>query len=389
MYSISQENFELLDRQLQEIKEKMAEGKSTREVLAAIYQEQLPEKSDKQAKLMADEVIDSVTGFYQDLYAARENREVFIEEKLSQLTGGQDLVQRCNTLLRLQQALASINMEAVRSAMKGEEQTGLPSAPEVRTVTEEEATSELEAELATQVKALLDGSLFLAPLLPETTEFLSQLADGDTEMLLDAGSGRLDYLATISMLAYINIKSGVFPEIPEETTLHEVATMVCAAYESNKAAAQAAEEGWVETALAAVLELIGLVAAIRMAGGIIAIGLGIILLTPVTVVGMVCTAFLTYCGVRAVVKGYQWWAKDTETAAAGVVKSGRVVVSGLRTLFGFVKDRLLPACAEKVRGALNGLLGRFAASETDAAAQEEEDIYEDGFEKQHRTVPQS
>lgn len=389
MYTISQENLELLDRQLQEIREQTAGGKSTREVLAAIYQEHLPEKSDKQANLMADEVIDSVTGFYQDLYAARENREAFLEEKLSQLTDGQDPVQRCNTLLRLQRALAAINLETVRSAMKGEEQSGPPNAPEVRTVTEAEATPELEAELTAEIKALLDGSLFLAPLLPETTELLSQLADGDAEMLLDAGSGRLDYLAAISMLAYINIKSGAFPEIPEDTTLHEVATIVCAACESSKAAAQAAEEGWVEAVLAGVLELIGLVAAFRLAANIVTLGLVTILLTPVSVVGAVCTAFLTYCGVRAVVKGYQWWAKDAEAVAAGAVGACRVVFSGLRTLFGFVKERLLPACAEKVRGALNGLLGRFAASETDEAVDEEEDIYEDGFEKQRHTVPQS
>ncbi len=375
---IDQKYFERLDAQLQDIKQTMRSDPDTRELLKKIYQDNLPGKSEKQADLMAEEALDSVTEFYQDLDTAREDQDRLIDEKLSAILEDQNLYGRCAALLRIWQMLTAMTLDNAKAMG---EMNAFPEAPfEREKISAEDASPELEAELLSSVKKLLKQYIFLPPLIPDITEILSRLTmDGDAELLLDAGRNQRDYLAALSMLAYVNVKSGAVPDIPEGTTLHEIAIIICAAHETYKAAAETEENGMTEAALSGLLGIIGLAAAVQLIITALHTA-GAVPIFPISALAFFSSVFLIYCSVKVIEEGPERWKESCDAVTGTIVKAGQVLISGLKKLLVFVKDRLIPyqiAFLKKIY--------RFAARRMAGGkkyyAEDEEDLYETDPEK--------
>ena len=388
MNAFTKKQMQYLNDRMREVKETAGSCGTTRELLIAIYRESLPDKSEKQAALMADETIGGGTGFYEDLDAARKDRDGFIDRKLEELTAGQSLVQRCNTLQQIQSVLLAMNLDSMGDLLRGEvRKEDIPLRPE-QSIPEEMATEELAEELAASVRTALNHSAFLFHTMPQQADILDQIAQDGPELVLDMGMEELDYLAVLSMLAYTSVKSGEFPEISEDVTMRQISTMICAVREQEKAAVAAEEEGWVESVLTEALELIGLVGIINLGFSAVMVGsvlVGVVSPAPLAVLS---SCLLAYCCTRALMKGYEWWKTDCRKAAGVIIKSTRVVAAGLRKLYAFIKEHMLPACAAAARSVWEriraGVGSKEAGTYTDA---EQTDIYEDGFEKRTKPVP--
>lgn len=379
---VSRKTFEALDKQLEEIKAKLGEDLSTRELLMAIYRENLPDKNDNQAMAMADEAIQGVTTFYRELDEAMEDKNAYIDAKLREALQGQGLQQRCETLVKYANLLRQIHLENVPEEEQDEKEREQIQLPD-------EVTDAVEAELMALVKSLMANYTFLSPLTPEGQDIFSAVTEnGDLDMLVDAGQDRIDYLAAISMLAYVNMKSGNIPGAPEEITMRQVAAVTCATAETVKAAVKV-EEGWAEAVLSQVLGAIGVVTAAILAGTVVSSAVAVVF-SPVGFIATVCSIFLGYCGVKALMKGAEWWQEDCTTLSSYLIKAGRVVKAGLKSLFTFTKEKILPRAWAMVKQKLMSLFVITMRADTGfapspAEEEEEEDLEE--MEKKAVTAP--
>ncbi len=382
---VSRKTFEALDKQLEEIKAKRGEGLSTREFLMEIYRENLPDKNDNQAMAMADEAIQGVTAFYRELDEAMEDKDAYIDSKLREALQGQGLRERCETLVKYANLLRQIHLENVPEEEKDGKEPEEIKLPD-------EVTDAVEAELTALVKSLMASYTFLSPLTPEGQDIFSAVTeDGDLDMLVDAGQDRINYLAAISMLAYVNMKAGNIPGAPGEITMRQVTAVTCATAETVKAAAKV-EEGWAEAMLSQVLGAIGVVTAAMLAGNVAASAMAVVF-SPVGLITTVCSVFLGYCGVKALIKGAEWWQEDCTTLSGYIVKAGRVVKAGLKSLFTFAREKVVPRAWAMTKQGVSKLLSHFIRSEVgnagpdSSSAKEEEEEDVDEMEKTVVTDP--
>ena len=377
---INREAFDKLDRQLQEIKAKLGEGLRGRELLAAIYRENMPDKNDRQAERMAAEAMESVENFYRDLDRVREDKDAYIDSSVAALLEGKSLRERCETLKKLLDVLTAMHSENLsaeeRQALGAERSSGAELPDEI--------TPQTEADLTLAVKDLMGSYTFMAPLMPESADILSALTAGeDAEMLVNAGWERMDYLAALTMLAYVNLKNGMFPDAPEEISLRETGTVVCAASETLRAAGEA-KTGWAETALYLLLSGIGTVVAIELAVSVVTAAVTTFAL-PMGILGQLSVFFICYCGIKVFSEAVEWWIEDAGKLAAFTVSAAGTVLDGLKTMAAFAKNTLLPAALDTLKAAWVQILSWLPLPDPDATERRETEETETG---RAQTVPE-
>lgn len=300
MKKFTKEQMDQIQQQVNQIMDRLAEGQSAREICAQMYAEGLEDKTLAQGELMADAVLESISGFDRDYARAKEDLDGFVDAFIEESCKGKSLAERCTYLMKLTAAISGAKAVLDAQTEEAREKArSMVSEAETAEIPEGEATEELEGKLRAQLKNALKGSNILVNALEAQQDALREIEDENAAatLLVDAGSRDIDFRAIMAMQAYINLKNGYYEDIPEDMTAAQVATMVCTYTEEMRILHQVEENHLGEDIAHGILSVLGIVAMTRMSfyaigGAVLAFESGTfgwILCIPAMMV--VCTMF--------------------------------------------------------------------------------------------------
>lgn len=224
MTKLTNVQMEMLEKEAKEVVKQISEGKSTKEILSEIYVNGLENKTKDQGDLMADATIKAVAEFDEAMEQATNDREAFADNFIAKMDEGKTPVERCTYWLRFTSALL-----AVSCGDEAEKAEHLRNA-EVLTVTDKDATPELEQELKANAKeALLNNTILLENLenLDVCLEQISEI-DGSAKLITGLSGDKVDLRAVMSMIFYVKVMNGEIEDAPEDITVEQISAAVCA-----------------------------------------------------------------------------------------------------------------------------------------------------------------
>lgn len=349
MKKLTKKQMESLKAQASEIQEQISGGKSTREILAQIYVDNLDEKTMPQGLLMADAVLDNVKRFDEDYQEAQRDLDRYLCRFQDRVDDGETCAERCTYWLKFAAAVSAATADL---GGEGADRGKTLEEIEAMAVPEEEATPAREEELKEQAREAIRNSGLLMGALTQQADALEEMASADeaAELLIDLGKCEIEYRAIVAMLAYTHIKTGEYGNLPAEMTARQVTAMACAAVEQEKILAAVGKGTLAERAAAWLLSALGIVVltslalkAVHFVGFLLLFGIEFIPLFLVIVAGM--SLFIASVWTK-------WPKVSRETVR--VVKNGvAAVVAGLRRMAQFVARRVIPAIAERAKGILH------------------------------------
>ena len=278
MTKFTKEQMNQIKTQVEMMMDQLAEGKNAREICAQMYVNGLNEKTLSQGEAMADSIMESILDFDRDFNRAKTDVDAFVDEFVNDVCQDKALDERCTYLMKLIAAISSAKtMLDADTDEKREQAQHMITAAENTQVFEDEATEELESRLRMQLKNALRGSDIMISALEAQRKSLTEIENEDeaAALLMDAGNRTIDYRAILSMQAYINIKNGVYEDIPSNVSAAQVATMVCVYEEEIHILQQLETHEIAEEVAHALLGVLGIVAILRMSFTAAGIGVAI------------------------------------------------------------------------------------------------------------------
>lgn len=255
-------NFQIeeLRQQAEAILNDIDKGEELSDILAKIYINSLPDKSNMQGYLMASAAIESIKSFENDFNKALKNPDYVIEKKLNELAADKSTKERCDLWMNITQIVEKTTdvirySDIADDGIKKEKFADIEQAD----VSEQEATAEYEAELFNKAKETVKASGIIFSEIFNSFDVIntSETADDAVNFLLDIGIKEIDMRAIMTMLVYTNIKKNKYDKIPADITIDQVATLVCVEYETIKIA-EALDEGTMSEKVAeAILDVLG------------------------------------------------------------------------------------------------------------------------------------
>ena len=272
MTNLTPEQIKGFENNAKAIIERIGEGKSTKQILAELYVENLPEKTMNQGLMMADAVIETVAKFDESLKAAIENKDEFISSFMDEVDAEKTCAERCNYWLKF---------AAVITAMSADNEAGfnreeLLKSVEQLHITEDEATPELEEELRQKAREALENNTLMIPVLKGVSEQLQQIADADeaAELLVGLEGSEVDIRAVTSMLIYTKLMNGEISDAPENITIEQIVASVCAGAETAEVAEKVNNGEMDKKVATGFLTAIGIAYTITTVSGVLLIGVG-------------------------------------------------------------------------------------------------------------------
>ena len=278
MKNFTKEQMEQMQTQVEQIMAQLSEGKSAREICAQMYVDGLENKTVSQGEAMADAIMDSITSFDRDYDRAKTDVDAFVDAFVDDICKDKSLAERCTYLMKLIAAISGAkSMLDADTDEKREQARNMVAGAEAAQIFEGEATEALELKLRDQLKNALKGSNIMVSTLEAQSEKLREIESEDeaAALLVEAGTRNNDYRAIMAMQAYINIKNGMYEDIPADLSAAQVATMVCAYTEEIHILQQVEQNHLGEDVAHALLSILGLVAIMHMAGAALIVGVSV------------------------------------------------------------------------------------------------------------------
>lgn len=390
MATFTQKQNQELMAQAKQVMSGISEGKTTRDILANLYVQNLEDKTIQQGQVMADVILDAVKGFDADYQEAKEDLDGYIKKFQAKVDEGKSCVERCNYWLQLA-AVVTAASEAM-SQGPADRQTLLQET-ESLSVSKEEANEALEKELREKAREALKNSGILLTGLMTQENALQQMENANEAagLLIDLGNEEIEYRAIIAMLAYTQVKTGKMENIPVDMTASQIAALVCAQVEQERIL-----EGVGNGSIA-----IDLATALLQILGTVVLTIAAITVIPAVTVGagtffwLVGGALLgipaMLISIAFIAKAFDYAMNAWDEESIKIVKAVSIpvkwVLRGIRILVEYVKENVLPVILEKGKQLLQMLCRRFkkptmATSEESAVKEENEEVIvaeHDGF----------
>lgn len=344
MTTFTKKQYECLIDESKKIMENMAEGQNVRDIMAQIYVDNLKDKTLQQGALMADSILQNVKDFDESYQAAQENLDEFLEDFQKKADEGKSCVERCNYWLKLAAAIA-----AAQDVMEeGADREELLQKLDELSVSEEEATSDREAQLRNAAADAIRNSHLLLSAIIEQNDLLEELdsAKDAAGILIDFCDHETEYRAMVSMLAYTKIKNGTFEGMPADITAEQVTAIVCAGIEEARILDEVGKGKMSVDVATVLLGILGaaLLVTLAIASGAIGIVTGIVGVLLNVCIGIVVVFVLL--GLMA--EGIQAL-KLAGTIIAGLVSKGATAV------IDFARGTILPHLIQATRTVLKKL----------------------------------
>lgn len=401
MKKFTKEQMDQMTTQVEKIMEQLSGGKSAREICAQMYVDGLADKTLSQGEAMAGSIMESIAAFDRDFDRAKTDADAFVDAFVEDACKDKSLAERCTYLMKLIAAISGAkSMLDADTDEKREQALNMVAEAEVAQIFEGEATEALESKLRDQLKNALRGSNILVSALEAQSEKLREIESEDeaANLLIDAGNRNTDYRAIMAMQAYINIKNGMYEDIPADLSAAQVATMVCAYTEEVSILQQVAQNHMGEDVACILLSILGLVAILHLYAGIMVVGASLCatLFGHILTIPAVLVLFSESCHIfgRIADRWFESSGKIVHVAAVGV----RAIRTAAAHVLDFAVTHTKPVLArlaDKVFSVVNRLLrvlhGRSAAQtseqETSVTAEElEEAVAEEILEEESEPV---
>lgn len=373
--TFTNEQQEILEKEAAALLEDIAQGKNVRDVMAQIYVEKLDEKTIQQGELMADKILQNVKDFDASYQEAQENLDRFVEKFQSKMDKGKSCVDRCNYWLKLGTVVSSLTTAMSEGEVDRER---IIREADALSVSEEDATPKLEAELREQAATAIKNSGILLGTLAEQTEALEKLdsAEEAAGLLIDMSGHEMEYRAVVSMLAYTMSKNGELEGVPVDMTASQVTAMVCAGLEQTRIM-KAVGDGKMAEDIAAIL--LGILGSVLL----LLIALPVFAFTTQAILELFIPILAIPLGIMAVVGLYHLfnaavdrWIEDSKSIAGVVVSVVRTVVKGIKAVVEFIARCVLPKVVEiatdvlaKLKKLAAGIKGEVRVDNTVSAPQ--------------------
>lgn len=376
MFKFTEEQEKNLMEQAKRCLEQTEEGRSTREIMAQIYVDGLDDKTLAQGEVMADAILESVNKFDCDFAAAKDDLDVWLDKILSRMTADMTPVQRCTFWLKLAAAVNGVSAKESLELDESEQQRILAEVENI-TVSEEEATPELEAQLYAGVKAVLENSSVMLSVLVSQQEAFRELESGDdaAAVLLDLGSREIDFRAVVSMMAYVNVKNGTFDNIPVDMKAEQITTMVCAEVEQLRIL-DAVSKGKMSMEVASMLlEILGLICIVVLAMELVkifaiitvAMPMGLLTLPISLLLGLTLSHFLDV--------SIEEWRKASDSVVNAMTVPIKAIGLTLDKLVDYVRETATPTLHSHIKTAwewIKQLVGRLTGKQVEPMVETEE-----------------
>lgn len=342
MIKLTKEQQERIMEQTRSALDRAEAGMCTRDIMAHIYMEGLENKTLEQGRMMADAILESVAAFDSQYSKAKDDLDGWLDESLAALVADMTPAEKCTCWLKIAAAVTAANsaMEAGGSFDRNE----ILASIEEMTVSEEQATTELEAELYTQAKAAIESSNVMPAALAAQDEVLEAISSADDAagLLLDLGSREIDFRAIASMNAYVNIKNGTFENIPVDMKLEQVTTLVCTEVEQMRILA-GVETGKMPLETAKLLlSILGTVAIICLLPTVLEFGL---LLTVSLTSGLAMIpvgAAVLLLMLYGMSEAFDWWNRQADRIAENASVQIQQISRGTKKMMAYLQDTILP-----------------------------------------------
>lgn len=377
MKNFTQEQIKRFNEESREIMNAVSQGESTRDIMARIYVERLEEKTLEQGLAMADAIIESVHQFDKDYMEAREDLDKYLEKFVKKAEKGKSVRERCDYWLRL---AASVNAAGIVLNDETADKAKLMDELKDLSIPEEEATEEKAEELRNEALEAIRNSGILILGLQQSTDALREIesADETAALLVDIGGRETETRAIMSMIAYTEVKSGEYENIPVDMTPEQITTEVCVTMEEIRIA-EGVENGSIHIEVAEILlTVLGIMSIVAAALVICNFGFAFVmsLLIPMwikktllfgMVYGLVCLGIKVGSG----------WTEITPNAARFVVKAAKAIGRGFKTIFSFLYEKVVLGAVNLAKKMWNALKTKFGKKNKDNAETEnDEDIIE-------------
>lgn len=376
MKKFTAEQIKKLDEETRVVLEAVADGESTREIMARIYVNRLDEKTYDQGLAMADTIIESVRNFDKDYMEAREDLDKYLKEFAEKSEKDKSVRERCDYWLRLaasvNAALIAINDETVDRNQLAEDIKDL-------SVSEEEATEEKAEELRSEALEAIRNSGILILGIQQSEDELREIdsADETAFLLTDIGTRETETRAIMSMLAYTEIKSGDDTDVPIELTADQVVTAVCIGIEETRIA-EGVENGSilidVASTVLAVLGVVGIVRTTASVIGAVTVIASAYLPWFIAIPTVILLAYGIVTFVNCVVKD---WINDSEKIVRYAIRSVKAVGRGLKTVFCFIYENVILGALKIAKKMWNRIRSKGKKNVETEGVQEIEVISED------------
>ena len=239
--------------------QQLKEGKTAREAAAQLYVQALPYKESELGDVMAERMEEVITEYERLNKDALENPDSWLERQVAQQCREETCAERCRVMIHMLAGITALNASMAGQNMRSDWLANTA-------FDEKKATPALEAELLTELKKAVENSTLGAVQLEALAEALKEESEEAVEdRILAFGKDAHDRKLLMSMIAYVNIKSGVI-EAPVEATVEEIATAACL-MDDTLCIVQDVQEGRLDEEVApAWLQRIGSTAVCLLAG---------------------------------------------------------------------------------------------------------------------------
>lgn len=341
MTYFTKEQVENLQDQAKEIAAKVSNKEETIDIMAQLYVDGFEGRTLEQGRLVAETIIKTVQNFDVDYKEAQVDIDHFIRKFQSKIDKDKTCRERCNYWKQFATAVTGATIAMNNGSVNSDE---IVKQLETLTVSEEEATPELENDLREQAFEALKNSNIMLGALAANVNTLKEIQNADeaAQVLIDLGNENIDYRAIISMIAYINAVNGEYPDVPIDISASQIANMVCVQIEQIKIIDALEHNDITMTVANSLLFILGVVAILKIAvlAAVAVIGFAPFLFGHILVIP--ACAVLIMGVIHFVGKGINEWEKYSKKIVITVVKSVRFIVSGGKKLFNFVKNTVMP-----------------------------------------------
>lgn len=360
MKNFTNEQSKALMEQAQEIMNGIADGESTRDVMARLYVENLDDKTIAQGLVIADSIIESVKNFDASYKEARENLDGYIKKFQKKMDEGKSCVERCNYWLKITAAVSAASIALNDPTV--DRKKLLEEMELITPITEEEATPAKEREIKKQAReAIKNSGIMFNGLMEHASELdASSSPEEAAEMIIEIGDKDCDLRAIAAMLAYTQVKNGSIENVPADITAPQLTTFVCAGVEEMRITEAVGNGSLAEDIASLLLFVLGAIVIIQTIVALGALGLLIIpgLFTSILIIPAIMV--MVFGLFKLLTKGLSCWSDVSEKFVKCVFAAGKAVLKGIKALVLFIKDKVIPKIVEVCKNIFKAIGGFFS-----------------------------
>ena len=379
MKMLTKEQMDAMKPRIDEIMEQVTKNDDIHEVLAQMYVHGLPDKTRWQGEAMADAVLEQIDTFDKD-FTATANGEDVLQRMVDELAQDKTPAERCRIFALLTAGI----LGAAKASQSGEDaetvKAELSDFDKTASFTEEEATSEREAELkANLVEAVKNNPLILQGLM-KTDKSLEELAaeDENASLLVQIGEDERNMRAITAMLIYLDMKNGLLKDVPPTMNIQQITSVACASFQQAKITS-ACEKGEISTDWAAILlSILGILLlvhvvfyAILIEGAVAFAAMNFWLAIPTLIV-------MTFATVKVATEIMETWLNEV---VGEVISTGRLaiktVIAGTKKCISFFNEKVLSPTTKWIANKWNSLVAFFHSKAEKLKQKKTEEVVEE------------